>query len=63
MLKTYENEECQIMIYEGATGIEEKLLEHVTGYITNRIKMSVKNLMPYASQFFHGHLFSIKFLN
>lgn len=36
VLETYENEECQIMIYEGATGIEEKLLEHVTGYITNR---------------------------
>lgn len=36
VLEAYENEDCQIMIYEGTTGVGETLLAHVTGYITNR---------------------------
>lgn len=40
-LAPYTDEDCEIMLYEGETGTEVKLLEHVTGYITSRSPQNV----------------------
>jgi len=41
ILESYSEEGCQIMIYEGPIGTEQQLLQHTTGYITNRSPLNL----------------------
>ena len=43
-LDEFSEADCQIMIFEGKAGTEEKLLEYTTGYITSRSKLNVNSV-------------------
>ena len=44
ILEEYSETDCQVMIFEGKSGTEEKLLEYMTGYITSRSKLNVNSV-------------------
>ena len=44
ILDEYSEEDCQVMIFEGKSGMEEKLLEYTTGYITSRSQLNVNSV-------------------
>lgn len=44
ILDEFSEADCQIMIFEGKAGTEEKLLEYMTGYITSRSQLNVNSV-------------------